>query len=89
MLVCQYQRKVLSNRDFIKKRWNLLGEIPSRLQTSRQDISVTSRINTSFRPRKARLSPELLLLQYERDQNFHPGRSKQIAAKYHQIIYIK
>ena len=43
-----------------------------------------------FRSRKAWLSPELVLLQYERDQNFHLGRSKQIAAKYQQftIFYI-
>ena len=37
-----------------------------------------------FRSRKTWLSPELVLLQYERDQNFDLGRSKQIAAKYQQ-----
>ena len=37
-----------------------------------------------FRSRKAGLSLELVLLQYERDQNFDLGRSKQIAAKYQQ-----
>jgi hypothetical protein len=47
-----------------------------------------SRINSSFRPREARLSPKLLLLQYERDQNFNSCRSKQIAAKYHQLYNI-